>query len=170
MTRRHGLLLVLALVAVLAIVGGIMAGCGSSTTTTTAATTATTVAPETTTTAVGPTTTAAQGETTTTVAAIQNTKIKKIAIITPEVAKDYGWNQQGVASAKNVATALGVPIVVNDGAGYGDISPIMRQLAQAGADFIIPFASGYNTVGADRCPTVESAHDRDRCERAGQRT
>ena len=156
MTRKHGLLLVIALVAVLAIVGGVMAGCGSSTTTTTAATTATTVAPATTTTASGPATTAsgptttAAEETTTTAAAVQNTKIKKIAIITPEVAKDYGWNQQGVAAAKNLATALGVPIVVNDGAGYGDISPIMRQQVQAGADFIIPFASGYNTVG----PTV----------------
>ena len=151
MTRKHGLLLVIALVAVLAIVGGVMAGCGSSTTTTTAATTATTVAPETTTTAAaGPTTTAAPEETTTTVAAIQNTKIKKIGIVTPEVAKDYGWNQQGVASAKNVATALGVPIVVNDGAGYGDISPILRQLSQGGADLLFAFASGYNTVG----PTV----------------
>ena len=149
MTHKKSLLLVLALIAVLAVVGAVMAGCGSSTTTTTAAP-ATTVSSETTTTAAGPTTTAAVGETTTTAAAVQNTKIHKIGIVTPEVAKDFGWNQQGVQSAKNVATKLGVPIVVNDGAGYGDISPILRQLSQGGADLLFAFASGYNTVG----PTV----------------
>jgi len=36
---------------------------------------------------------------------------------------------------------------VQDGAGYGDITPIMNQLVDAGAEFIFPWASGYNTVG-----------------------
>ncbi len=36
---------------------------------------------------------------------------------------------------------------VSEGAGYEDISPIYRQLVANGADWIILWASGYNTVG-----------------------
>jgi len=108
---------ILRVLAVLAVVGVLPAGCSSASSTTS-----------------------------TTAAAGGLAKIHKIAIVTPEVAKDYGWNQQGVASAKNLAAKLGVPLAVSDGAGYGDISPILRQLKTGGADFLIAFASGYNTV------------------------
>lgn len=73
--------------------------------------------------------------------------LTKIAVITPEKGNDYGWNQQGVEGAQKAADAIGAELIVQDGAGYGDITPIMEQLASAGAEFIFPWASGYNTVG-----------------------
>jgi simple sugar transport system substrate-binding protein len=74
-------------------------------------------------------------------------ELTKIAVITPEKGNDYGWNQQGVEGAQAAADAIGAELIVQDGAGYGDITPIMNQLADAGAQFIFPWASGYNTVG-----------------------
>jgi basic membrane protein A and related proteins len=73
-------------------------------------------------------------------------KVTKMAIITPEKANDYGWNQQGAESAKAAADSVGAQLIVEDGAGYGDITPIMTQLATQNPDFIIPWASGYDTV------------------------
>jgi len=73
-------------------------------------------------------------------------KVTKMAIITPEKANDYGWNQQGVESAQKAADSVGATLIVEDGSGYGDISPIMTQLATQHPDFIIPWASGYDTV------------------------
>ena len=73
--------------------------------------------------------------------------LTKIAVITPEKGNDFGWNQQGVEGAQKAADAIGAELIVQDGAGYGDITPIMNQLVEAGAEFIFPWASGYNTVG-----------------------
>ena len=73
-------------------------------------------------------------------------QLTKIAVITPEKGNDYGWNQQGVEGAQAAADAIGAELIVQDGAGYGDITPIMDQLGSAGAEFIFPWASGYNTV------------------------
>jgi basic membrane protein A len=73
-------------------------------------------------------------------------QVTKMAIITPEKANDYGWNQQGYESAKKAADSVGAELIKQDGAGYGDISPIMTQLATQNPDFIIPWASGYDTV------------------------
>jgi basic membrane protein A and related proteins len=89
-----------------------------------------------------------EGEDTTTLStATAQGSIKKIAIIAPEKGNDFGWNQQGVESAKAMAAELGAEIEVSDGAGYGDIAPIFRQLVAGKADWIILWASGYNTVG-----------------------
>jgi simple sugar transport system substrate-binding protein len=74
------------------------------------------------------------------------TTITKMAVVAPEEGNDYGWNQEGVESAKEVAKYLGAEIEVADGAGYGDIGPILRDLANGGAQWIIAFASGYNTI------------------------
>lgn len=73
--------------------------------------------------------------------------IAKIAVIAPEKGNDFGWNQQGVESARAIAAELGAEIEVSDGAGYEDISPVFRQLVANGADWILLWASGYNTVG-----------------------
>lgn len=74
-------------------------------------------------------------------------QVTKIAIVTPEKANDYGWNQQGVAGAQSAADASGAELIVQDGVGYDDIAPIMEQLAAQGPQLIFPWASGYNTVG-----------------------
>ena len=80
-------------------------------------------------------------------AASSGVTLTKIAVITPEKGNDFGWNQQGVEGAQAAADAIGAELIVQDGAGYGDITPIMNQLVDAGAEFIFPWASGYNTVG-----------------------
>jgi simple sugar transport system substrate-binding protein len=78
--------------------------------------------------------------------AAEEKAIKKIAVVAPEEGTDYGWNQEGVESAKDVAKWLGAEIEVADGAGYGDIGPILRDLANGGAQWIVAWASGYGTV------------------------
>ena len=72
--------------------------------------------------------------------------IKKVAVIAPEEGTDYGWNQEGVESAKELAKWLGAEIEVADGAGYGDVAPIFRDLVGNGVDYVIAWASGYGTV------------------------
>lgn len=76
-------------------------------------------------------------------------EIDLIAIVAPEEANDYGWNQQGVEGARAVAESIGADIEVADGAGYEDVSPILRQLADSGADLIVAQASGYNTAAPE---------------------
>jgi simple sugar transport system substrate-binding protein len=76
--------------------------------------------------------------------------ISKFAIVAPEKGNDYGWNQQGVEGAEQVASDLGVEVEVADGAGYEDVSPILRELSTTdGAEFVIAQASGYNTTAPE---------------------
>jgi basic membrane protein A and related proteins len=76
--------------------------------------------------------------------------ISKFAIVAPEKGNDYGWNQQGVEAAEQVASDLGIEVEVADGAGYEDISPILRELSTTdGAEFVVAQASGYNTTAPD---------------------
>ena len=81
-------------------------------------------------------------------------RVRKLAIMTPERGTDMGWNQQGIESAREAAKRHGAELEVAEGIGYGDIRPIMRELAGNGADFIIAHASGYNAtafeVGVER--------------------
>jgi basic membrane protein A and related proteins len=92
-----------------------------------------------------PTTAASQAASPTAAPSVAN-KVTKMGIIAPEKANDYGWNQQGVDGAKAVAGAIGATIDVADGAGYDDPTPVLNQLADGGAQFIIAQASGYNTA------------------------
>ena len=68
----------------------------------------------------------------------------------PEQGTDYGWNQQGVASAKAAAEKAGVELVPAEGLGYGDVRPTLRELAADGVGLMICHASGYNTA----CPEI----------------
>jgi simple sugar transport system substrate-binding protein len=72
--------------------------------------------------------------------------ITKIAVIAPEEGSDYGWNQEGVEATKAVAKWLGAKIEVADGAGYGGVAPIFRDLVSGGVQWIVAWASGYGTV------------------------
>jgi basic membrane protein A and related proteins len=75
--------------------------------------------------------------------------ISELAIVTPEKGNDYGWNQQGVEGAEQVADDLGIQLEVADNAGYEDISPVLRELSTSGPEFVIAQASGYNTTAPD---------------------
>jgi len=72
--------------------------------------------------------------------------ITKIAVIAPEEGTDYGWNQEGVEASKAVAKWMGAAIEVADGAGYGDVAPIFRDLVSNDVQLIVAWASGYGTV------------------------
>ena len=41
-------------------------------------------------------------------------KVDKIAVVTPEKANDFGWNQQGVAGAEAAAVSAGAECIVQD--------------------------------------------------------
>ena len=73
-------------------------------------------------------------------------KVRTIAIAAPEKANDYGWNQQGVTSARKAAAATGTKLIVADGIGYDNTEAILRRLAARGANLIFAHASGYSAV------------------------
>lgn len=76
-------------------------------------------------------------------------EIDTIAVMTPEVGSDFGWNQQGVEAAKAAGKDAGLEVVVAEGLGYGDVRAPMRELASEGVDLIIAHASGYTTAGME---------------------
>ena len=76
----------------------------------------------------------------------KSTAVSKIAIATPAKANDYGWNQQGVAAARNAGKVNGATVTVNDGIGYDNTQAVLERLARSGNQFVIAQASGYNTI------------------------
>ncbi|MGQ9367991.1 putative B6 ABC transporter substrate-binding protein [Azospirillum sp. ST 5-10] len=76
-------------------------------------------------------------------------EVESIAVLVPEQGTDFGWNQQGVDSAKAAAEKAGVEITVAQGLGYGDVRPTLRELAEEGVDLMIAHASGYNTAAPE---------------------
>ena len=81
-------------------------------------------------------------------AVAQDDPIDKVAIVVPASRTNGGWDQQGVDNLIAVAEARGLDYEVAEEAGYDDITPILQDLADNGADLIICHASGYQTV----CP------------------
>jgi simple sugar transport system substrate-binding protein len=80
--------------------------------------------------------------------AFQAGKVKVVAIATPAQTNDYGWNSQGLRSAKLAAAAFGAKVTAVTNIGYDKTDVVLRQLAKSGANFIIAHASGYDTVAA----------------------
>ncbi|MEZ4595790.1 MAG: BMP family ABC transporter substrate-binding protein [Chloroflexota bacterium] len=78
----------------------------------------------------------------------QGVTVTTVAYISPEAATDYGWNQQGLAGAQAAADSIGATLIKADGSGYDDPAPILNQLKDDGAQFIIAQASGYTTTAA----------------------
>lgn len=81
--------------------------------------------------------------------ALQAAEVKSIAIMTPELGTDMGWNQQGIEAAKAAAAAAGIEAIVAENLGYGDVRPTLRELAEEGASLIIAHAEGYNTAAPE---------------------
>jgi simple sugar transport system substrate-binding protein len=82
--------------------------------------------------------------------AAEEATISGFAVVTPEEANDYGWNQQAVEGAEQVASELGIELEVADGAGYEDTASILRELSTTGGvEFIAAHASGYNTISPE---------------------
>ncbi len=76
-------------------------------------------------------------------------EVTSIAILVPEEGTDFGWNQQGVDAAREVAEAYGIEFIPAEGLGYGDVRPTLRELAEDGASLMIAHASGYNTAAPE---------------------
>ena len=83
----------------------------------------------------------------TTVSAAPAKKVTKVGFASPEKPNDYGWNQQGFAGAQAAAKSQGASVIASTGIGYENVEPVLRRLAQRGANVIIAHASGYNTIG-----------------------
>ncbi|MCI0429235.1 MAG: BMP family protein [Rhodospirillales bacterium] len=76
-------------------------------------------------------------------------EVKSIAVLVPEAGTDYGWNQQGVEAAREVAKKYDLEFMPAEGLGYGDVRPTLRELAADGASLMIAHASGYNTAAPE---------------------
>ncbi|MDQ3044550.1 MAG: BMP family ABC transporter substrate-binding protein, partial [Chloroflexota bacterium] len=74
--------------------------------------------------------------------------VTRVAIVAPASRTDQGWNQQATEHINLVGEEHGFEVEVAENAGYDDITPILRDLADGGVDLIICHASGYQTV----CP------------------
>jgi basic membrane protein A len=73
-------------------------------------------------------------------------KVSQVGFAAPAKPNDYGWNQQGYIGAQKAAKATGAMVIASTGIGYENVEPVLRRLAQRGADLIIAHASGYNTI------------------------
>jgi basic membrane protein A len=71
--------------------------------------------------------------------------ISSFALVAPEEGNEYGWNQQAVEAAEQVADEQGIEVEIADGSGYAGITPILRELSTGDHEFVIAHASGYNT-------------------------
>lgn len=94
-------------------------------------------------------TAASTGGASTAAAPAASSKVKRFAIVAPEKRDDFGWNQQGVDGAESVSKELGIPVDIADGSGYDNVGPVLSQLANDGANFVIAQASGYNATAPD---------------------
>lgn len=81
-------------------------------------------------------------------ATIAATKIENVAIITPASKTNGGWDEQGVNNITSVTQKRGIKLEVAENAGYEDITPILQDLKDSGAQLIFCHASGYQTI----CP------------------
>ena len=81
------------------------------------------------------------------------TDVDQVAIVTPARRTNQGWDQQGVDNLLEVGETMGIEVDVVENGGYDDITPVLNDLADDGADLIICHASGYQTV----CPEFAQA-------------
>jgi basic membrane protein A len=82
-------------------------------------------------------------------AASESATVEQVAVLLPASQTDQGWNQQAADSMAAVeASRGGFTLEVAENLGYGDITPVLRDLADRGFDLLICHASGYQTV----CP------------------
>lgn len=130
--KLHPPLMAALVVALFALAAVVVAGCGSGGGDTTAAGTEAAAG--------GGETTAGGGE------EGGGTTVEKIAIATPAKANDYGWNEQGVTAAEQVAEEVGAELEKTTDIGYEQTETILRQMAEKEPDLLIAHASGYDTA------------------------
>ena len=85
--------------------------------------------------------------------AAQGVDVKTIGLVTPASKTNLGWDQQAVDGITAVADELDIDAKVQENGGYDDITPILKDLKDDGAQLIICHASGYQTT----CPEFAQA-------------
>lgn len=83
----------------------------------------------------------------------QGIDVQVVALVTPASRTNLGWDQQAADAIDAVAEELDIRSEVQENAGYDDITPILKDLQDDGAQLIICHASGYQTV----CPEFAAA-------------
>ncbi len=73
----------------------------------------------------------------------------KVAVVVPASSTDQGWNQMGADGLRMLKDKWGLTVEIAENQGYGDIKPVLRDLARKGFDLIIAHASGYQTVAPE---------------------
>jgi len=73
----------------------------------------------------------------------------KVAVILAASKTDQGWNQQGADSLESLKDKWNLTIEIAENQGYGDIKPVVRDLARKKYDLIIAHASGYQTAAPE---------------------
>jgi simple sugar transport system substrate-binding protein len=81
-------------------------------------------------------------------ATAHGSKVTKLGFASPAKQSDYGWNQQGFNAAKAAASSAGAKFQAITNIGYDKTDVILKQLINGGANFIVPMASGYDTIAA----------------------
>lgn len=74
--------------------------------------------------------------------------VTTVGLVTPDSRTNQGWDQQAADAIEAVAQQRGIEAAVVENAGYEDITPVLKDLADDGAQLIICHASGYQTI----CP------------------
>lgn len=79
--------------------------------------------------------------------------ITNAAVVTPAARTNLGWDQQAADSLDVVAKELSITSQVAENAGWDDITPLLKDLKQDGAQLIICHADVYQNV----CPEFAAA-------------
>lgn len=77
------------------------------------------------------------------------TPVTNVALVTPGSRTNLGWDQQGADGITAVGEELGITVEVAENGGYDDITPVLNDLKDEGAELIICHASGYQTTCPD---------------------
>ncbi len=80
-------------------------------------------------------------------------EVSNVAVVVPSARTNLGWDQQAADGLDTVAERLGITSQVQENGGYDDITPILKDLKDGGAQLIICHASGYQTT----CPEFADA-------------
>ena len=85
----------------------------------------------------------------------QGIDVQTVALVTPASRTNLGWDQQAADAIEAVAEELEIEALVQENGGYDDITPILQDLKDDGAQLIICHASGYQTT----CPEFAQAEN-----------
>lgn len=85
----------------------------------------------------------------------QGIDVTVVGLVSPASRTNLGWDQQAADGLEAVADELEIEALIQENGGYDDITPILNDLQDDGAQLIICHASGYQTI----CPEWAAAEN-----------